>query len=288
MFSGTATALITPFRKDGSIDEECLRRIVEFQEENGVTAMVPCGSTGESATMSHDEHIEVIKIVVDHVKKAKVIAGAGSNSTSEAITLSKKAQDIGADAVLSISPYYNKPTQEGIFQHYKAVSESIKIPLIMYNVPGRTGSNISPETTLRLAELGNIIATKEASGNIDQIQTILAERPKGFLVLSGDDNLTYPMMTLGSEGTISVASNCFPREVSDMVGLCRSGNYDEARKIHMRMLPLFRALFLESNPIPVKYIMKKMGFGTGTLRLPLTELSDVNKKTVDAILKNLR
>ena len=288
MISGTSTALITPFRKDGSIDEECLRRLVEFQEENGVTSMVPCGSTGESATISHEEHIEVIKIVVDHVKKAKVIAGAGSNSTSEAIALSRKAQDIGVDAILSISPYYNKPTQSGIYEHYKAISEAVDIPLVMYNVPGRTGSNISPETTLRLAELPGIAATKEASGNIDQIQTILAGRPKGFLVLSGDDNLTFPMMALGAEGTISVASNCFPREVSDIVALCRSGKYEQARDLHLRMLPLFRSLFIESNPIPVKYIMSRMGFGTGTLRLPLTELSSGNRKIIDDILKSMR
>lgn len=288
MFSGTTTAIITPFSKDGSIDEECLRRIVDFQEENGVNAIVPCGSTGESATLSHDEHIEVIRIVVDQVKKAKVIAGAGSNSTIEAIDLSNCAQDIGADAVLSISPYYNKPTQEGIYQHYKAVSESVDIPVILYNVPGRTGSNVLPETTLRLAELPGIAGTKEACGNIDQIQTILADRPKDFLVLSGDDNLTFPMMALGCDGTISVASNCFPKEVSDMVDLCQSGKYIEARELHLRMLPMFRSLFAESNPIPVKYIMKKMGYGSGALRLPLTYISPAGAKIVDKAINGMK
>lgn len=287
MFSGTATALITPFRKDGSIDEECLRRIVDFQEENGIDALIPCGSTGESATLSHDEHLNVIRIVVDQAKKAKIIAGAGSNSTSEAIELSISARDIGADAVLSISPYYNKPTQEGIFRHYRQISESADIPVIIYNVPSRTGSNISAETTLRLAELPGIAATKEACGNIDQIQTILADRPKGFLVLSGDDNLTYPMMALGCDGTISVASNCVPRQVSDMIGLCREKRYDDARELHMRMLPLFRSLFMESNPIPVKYVMKKLGFGTGALRLPLTELSEECRRVVDPLVESI-
>lgn len=287
MFSGTATALITPFRKDGSIDEECLRRIVDFQEENGVDALVPCGSTGESATLSHEEHIQVIKIVVDQAKRSKIIAGAGSNSTSEAVNLSRSAQDIGVDALLSISPYYNKPTQEGIFRHYETISESVDVPVIIYNVPGRTGSNISPETTLRLAELPGIAATKEACGNIDQIQTILASRPKDFLVLSGDDNLTFPMMALGCDGTISVASNCVPRDVSDIVRMCRDGNFTDARDLHLRMLPLFRSLFIESNPIPVKYIMQKMGFGTGMLRPPLTELSDIGRKIVDSALEGI-
>ena len=288
MFSGTATALITPFRKDGSVDEETIRRLVDFQESNGIDVLVPCGSTGESATLNHDEHIKVIGIVVDQARKAKVVAGTGSNSTSEAIELSRHAQDLGADGVLSISPYYNKPTQEGIFQHYKAISESIDIPMILYNVPGRTGSNVSPETTIRLAGLPGIVAIKEACGNLDQVQSILASRPKDFLVLSGDDNQTFPMMTLGCEGTISVASNCFPKEISEMVRLCRAGKYDKARDIHMRMLPLFGALFIESNPIPIKYIMKNTGFGTGTVRLPLTELAPASASAVDAVMKKMR
>jgi 4-hydroxy-tetrahydrodipicolinate synthase len=288
VFSGTATALITPFRRDGSIDEEALRRLVDFQESNGVDVLVPCGSTGESATLNYDEHIEVIRIVMDQAKKAKVVAGTGSNSTSEAIALSRHAQDVGADGVLSISPYYNKPTQEGIYRHYKAISEAIDIPMILYNVPGRTGSNMSPETTLRLAELPGIAAIKEACGSIDQIQNIVSSRPKGFLVLSGDDSLTFPMMALGCDGTVSVASNCFPKEISEMVRLCLAGKYAEARSIHMRMLPFFSALFIESNPIPIKYIMKNNGFGTGAVRLPLTELTPASADAVDAILKRMR
>ena len=288
MFSGTATALITPFRKDGSVDEDTLRRLVDFQESNGIDVLVPCGSTGESATLTHDEHIEVIEIVVDQAKRAKVVAGTGSNSTSEAIGLSKHAQDVGVDGVLSISPYYNKPTQEGIYLHYKAISEAIDVPMIIYNVPGRTGSNISPETTLRLAELPGIVAIKEACGSMDQVQAILASRPKDFLVLSGDDNLTFPMVALGCDGAVSVASNYFPKEISEMVRLCSAGKFDKARDIHMRMLPLFGALFIESNPIPIKYIMKNAGFGTGTVRLPLTELTPASASAVDAVLKTMR
>jgi len=287
MFSGTATAIITPFKKDGSVDEDALRKLVDFQEKNGVGTIVPCGSTGESATLSPEEHIHVVSIVIDQAKKAKIVAGAGSNSTSEAINFSRSVMDLGADGILSISPYYNKPTQEGIYQHYKAISEAVDIPIVVYNVPGRTGSNISAETTLRLAELNGIAAVKEASGNMEQIQMILAERPKGFLVLSGDDALTFPMMALGAEGTISVASNCIPKEVSTIVDLCRRNKFIEAREIHLRMMPLFKGLFMESNPIPIKYIMKKLGFTTGALRLPLTEISAENKKRMDTILAEL-
>jgi len=287
MFSGTATAIITPFKKDGSVDEEALRKLVDFQEKNGVGTIVPCGSTGESATLSPEEHVHVVSIVIDQAKKAKIVAGAGSNSTSEAINFSRSVMDLGADGILSISPYYNKPTQEGIYQHYKAISEAVDIPIVVYNVPGRTGSNITAETTLRMAELDGIAAVKEASGNMEQIQMILAERPKGFLVLSGDDALTFPMMALGAEGTISVASNCIPKEVSTIVDLCRRNKFIEARDIHLRMMPLFKGLFMESNPIPIKYIMKKLGFTVGTLRLPLTEISAENKKRMDAILAEL-
>ena len=288
MFSGTATAIITPFKKDGSVDEEALRKLVDFQEKNGVGTIVPCGSTGESATLSPEEHIHVVSIVIDQAKKAKIVAGAGSNSTSEAINFSGSVMDLGADGILSISPYYNKPSQEGIYQHYKAISEAVDIPIVVYNVPGRTGSNITAETTLRMAELEGIAAVKEASGNMEQIQMILAERPKGFLVLSGDDALTFPMMALGAEGTISVASNCIPKEVSTIVDLCRRNKFVEARDIHLRMMPLFKGLFMESNPIPIKYIMKKLGFTTGALRLPLTEISAENKKRMDKILEELK
>ena len=281
MFEGTATALITPFKKDGSIDEDGLRRLVDFQEENGVTTLVPCGSTGESATLSHEEHVRVISIVIDQAKKAKILAGAGSNCTAEAIKLSKGAADLGADGFLSISPYYNKPTQEGIFQLYKTISEAIDIPLVPYNVPGRTGSNITAATTLRLAELPNVIGIKEASGNLSQVQKIIESKPKDFEVLSGDDGLTFPMIALGAVGVISVAANCCPRSMAQMVNLCLKERFVDASAIHYKMMPLFTDLFIESNPIPIKYVMKRLGYGNGLPRLPLTELSVQNRALLD-------
>ncbi len=287
MFGGTATALITPFRDDGSVDEDGLRRLVDFQEENGANVLIPCGSTGESATLSHEEHIRVVEIVRDQAKHAKIIAGAGSNSTAEAVYLSKASADLGCDGILSISPYYNKPTQEGIYQHFKMISEAIDIPLIIYNVPGRTGSNISAETTLRLAELPGISAIKEASGNVNQIQEILCKRPKGFEVLSGDDGLTFSLMGMGCDGVISVAANCCPRSMSQMINLCKQEKYLEAREIHFKLMPLFSDLFIESNPIPIKYVMKRLGYGNGKLRLPLTELSVKNRPILDMDIARL-
>ncbi len=287
MFGGTATALITPFKDDGSVDEGGLRRLVDFQEENGANVLIPCGSTGESATLSHEEHIRVVEIVRDQAKHAKIIAGAGSNSTAEAVYLSKAAADLGCDGILSISPYYNKPTQEGIYLHFKAISEAIDIPLIIYNVPGRTGSNITADTTLRLAELPNISAIKEASGNVNQIQEILCKRPKGFEVLSGDDGLTFPLMGMGCDGVISVAANCCPRSMSQMINLCKQEKYLEAREIHFKLMPLFNDLFIESNPIPIKYVMKRLGYGNGKPRLPLTELSAKNRPILDMDIARL-
>ena len=287
MFGGTATALITPFKDDGSVDEGGLRRLVDFQEENGANVLIPCGSTGESATLSHEEHIRVVEIVRDQAKHAKIIAGAGSNSTAEAVYLSKAAADLGCDGILSISPYYNKPTQEGIYLHFKAISEAIDIPLIIYNVPGRTGSNITADTTLRLAELPNISAMKEASGNVNQIQEILCKRPKGFEVLSGDDGLTFPLMGMGCDGVISVAANCCPRSMSQMINLCKQEKYLEAREIHFKLMPLFNDLFIESNPIPIKYVMKRLGYGNGRPRLPLTELSAKNRPILDMDIARL-
>ena len=287
MFAGTGTALITPFSKDGSVDEEALRRLVNFQEENGVNTLVPCGSTGESAMMSYEEHLRVISIVVDEAKKAKVLAGAGSNCTSEAVILSKKAEDLGADGILSISPYYVKPTQEGIYLHYKAIEEAVDCPIIVYNIPGRTGSNITVDTLLRLAELPGIVGVKEASGNMSQIQNIIAKRPKGCEVLSGDDSITLALMSMGADGVISVASNCCPGLVSEMVNNAQSDKFEIAKSIHNKLLPLFGALFCESNPIPIKYVMGTMGYGNGFPRLPLTPLSDSGKAVLDPILREL-
>lgn len=287
MFEGTGTALVTPFARDGSVDEEALRRLVNFQEENGVDTLVPCGSTGESATMNLEEHLKVIGIVVDEAKKAKVLAGAGSNCTAEAVHLSKEAEDMGADGILSISPYYVKPTQEGIFLHYKAISEAVECPIIVYNIPGRTGSNITADTLMRIAELPTIAGVKEASGNMAQIQSIIAKRPKGFAVLSGDDGLTLSLMSVGADGVISVTSNCCPGLMSEMVGSARAGKYDIARSIYSKLFPLFRELFCESNPIPIKYVMGTMGYGNGCPRLPLTPLSESGRAVIDPILADL-
>lgn len=287
MFAGTGTALITPFAKDGSVDEEALRRLVNFQEENGVNTLIPCGSTGESAMMSYEEHLKVISIVVDEAKKAKVLAGAGSNCTTEAVNLSKNAEDLGADGILSISPYYVKPTQEGIFKHYEAIEAALDIPIIVYNIPGRTGSNINVDTMLRLAELPGIIGVKEASGNMAQIQNIIARRPEGFEVLSGDDSITLALMSMGADGVISVTSNCCPGLVSEMVNNAQSDKFEIAKSIHNKLLPLFGALFCESNPIPIKYVMGTMGYGNGCPRLPLTPLSENGRSILDPILKDL-
>ncbi len=287
MFGGTGTAIITPFTNDGKIDEDALRRLVRFQEDNGVNVLVPCGSTGESAMMSHEEHIHVVEIVRDEAKKAKIVAGAGSNYTSEAVMLSKAAEDLGVDGILSISPYYVKPTQEGLYQHYKAIQDAIDVPVIVYNVPGRTATNINVDTILRLAELPGIAGVKEASGNFPQIMSILANRPDGFEVLSGDDGLTMGMLSLGADGVISVASNCCPGLVSKMVNSAIAGDVPTARDIHETLLPLFSALFCESNPIPIQYVMGRMGYGNGVPRLPLTELSDKGKSILEPVLEKL-
>jgi 4-hydroxy-tetrahydrodipicolinate synthase len=287
MFAGCSTALITPFRDDGAIDEEAFRELIDFQEENGVDVIVPCGSTGESATLTADEHIRVIEIAVDQAKKSKVLAGAGSNSTAEAIVFSKHAEDLGADGILSISPYYNKPTQEGIYLHYKSIAEATDIPIVVYNVPGRTGSNITSDTMLRMAEIPGIAAVKEASGNIAQVQKILAGRPKGFEVLSGDDALTYPIMSMGGDGVVSVSSNCCPARMSRMVHLIQGGKSSEALEICNELVPLFTELFTESNPIPIKYAMKRLGFGNGIPRLPLTPLSKRGQDALIPVLEKL-
>lgn len=287
MFAGTGTAMITPFKDDGSIDEEALRRLVDFQEANGIDVLLPCGSTGEASTLVREDHLKVISIVRDQARKAKVLAGAGSNSTYEAVDLSKRAADLGVDGILSVSPYYVKPTQEGIYLHYKAVAEAVDLPVIVYNIPGRTGSNVSVDTLMRLAEIDNIVGVKEASGNMAQIQDILARRREGFEVLSGDDALTLAMVMSGADGVISVASNCCPALMADLVRNARAGNAADARCIQERLLPLFRGLFVESNPIPIKYIMGLLGYGSGVPRLPLTPLSAQGRAVLDPVLEGL-
>ncbi|MDR0508703.1 MAG: 4-hydroxy-tetrahydrodipicolinate synthase [Candidatus Methanoplasma sp.] len=287
MFRGTSTAIITPFTKDNKVDEEGLRRLVEFQEENGIETIVPCGSTGESAMLSHEEHIRVVEVVVDQVKKAKVLAGAGSNSTSEAVMLSKRAEDLGVDGLLSISPYYVKPTQEGIYLHFKAIAESVNIPVVVYNIPGRTGSNITADTMLRMAEIEGIDAVKEASGNLDQMREIIRRKPKGFEVLSGDDALTPALIRSGGDGAISVTSNCLPREMVELVRALLAGDNASADRLIAKLSPIFETLFVETNPIPIKYVMSKMGYGSGRLRLPLTELTEKNRASVDVALRSV-
>ncbi|MCL2032428.1 MAG: 4-hydroxy-tetrahydrodipicolinate synthase [Methanomassiliicoccaceae archaeon] len=287
MFRGTSTAIITPFTKDNKVDEEGLRRLVEFQEENGIGTIVPCGSTGESAMLTHEEHIRVVEVVVDHVKRAKVVAGAGSNSTAEAVMLSKRSEDLGVDGLLSISPYYVKPTQEGIYQHFKAIAESVDIPIVVYNIPGRTASNITAETMIRMAGIDGICAVKEASGNIDQVREIIKNKPKGFEVLSGDDAFTPALIRSGGDGVISVTSNCLPGKMGELVRALLEGNNASADKMIAELTPVFDALFVETNPIPIKYVMSKMGYGSGALRLPLTEITDKSRASVDDALKSV-
>lgn len=288
MFSGCATAIITPMKDDGAIDEEGLRQLVRFQEEKGIQAVVPCGSTGESATLGHEEHLEVIGIVVDEVKKAKVIAGTGSNATAEAIHLSKSAQDLGADALLSVSPYYNRPTPAGVIKHFGAISEAVDIPIIVYNIPSRTGSNINADTMLELARLPNIAGVKEASGNINQIANIAARAPKDFVVLSGDDAMTLPAMAVGARGVVSVASNIVPELMVQMVEAMFNGKVEEARRYNQRLLPLYSALFLETNPIPIKTAVRLMGLPAGPLRLPLCEMSPQNLEGLKRVLADFK
>ncbi len=287
-FRGVATALVTPMHPNGEIDADALRRLVEFQISSGVNGLVPVGTTGESATLSHPEHHHVMDIVAEQTNgRVPIIVGAGSNSTREAISLTQHARAIGADAVLSVAPYYNKPTQTGFFEHYRAVVESVDIPVFVYNVPGRTGSNISAETTLRLAELPGIAGIKEASGNIPQIMEILRHRPENFVVLSGDDALALPMMSLGADGVISVVANEVPMEFSVMVRHCLDGDFRSARKVHERLLDLMNLNFIESNPIPAKCALSMMGMITEAYRLPLTPMSLEHKFTLRRALEEL-
>ncbi len=269
-FSGTGVALVTPFRDDGSIDEEALRKHVEFQIGNGVGVMVPGGTTGEGATQSADEQRLVISTTVEATQgRAAVLAGAGGSDTADVVRRARAAREAGADGVLSVSPSYNKPTQRGLIEHYRAIAAAVDCPVIIYNVPGRTASNVLPETVLALAEIENIAGVKEASGDLDQVMTLIRERPEGFTILSGDDGLTFPLLAAGADGVISVVANVAPALMSQMVDKALSGDYEEARKAHYRLLPLMRALFVETNPIPVKAALEIMGHGQARYRLPL-------------------
>ncbi|HEY6192394.1 MAG TPA: 4-hydroxy-tetrahydrodipicolinate synthase [Bacteroidota bacterium] len=290
LFRGTGTALVTPFTAKGEIDEKALRKLVDFQIANGVEAILPSGTTGESATLTDDEQARVIGIVAEQARKrAKIIAGAGANSTAKAIALSRNAMKAGADAILSVGPYYNKPTQEGYFRHYLAIAEAVDAEIVVYNVPGRTASNIEAETTLRMAEeIPGIAGVKEASGNFTQIMEILRHRPKGFGVWSGDDSITLPLTALGADGVVSVVSNVVPKLFSEMVRLCLKGKFERAAEIHYKLLPLMNFDFVESNPIPVKAALAAMGFIKEVYRLPMVELSVKHRPGLKKILDDLK
>jgi len=287
---GCATALVTPFKADGAVDEKCLRELIEYQIAGGVRVLVPCGTTGESVTMTDEENRLVIRTTVEVARgRAKVVAGTGSNSTAVTIARSQNARPLGVDGVLTVAPYYNTPTQEGLYEHFRAIAEAVNgLPVVIYNVPGRTSSNISAETTLRLArDVENIVAVKEASGNLSQIMEILRVRPEGFRVISGDDALTLAMIALGADGLISVASNEAPEMMSKMNDLALAGNWDEARALHFRLLPLMEANFIESSPGPVKAAMTHMGLIEENLRLPLVPVQEKTRARMREVLIEL-
>ena len=288
MFKGSIVAIVTPFRK-GKVDEKALGNLIEWHIRQGTNAIVPCGTTGESATLDYEEHHRVIKFTVEAVnKRVPVIAGTGANSTDETIMITKEAKKSGADAALVVVPYYNKPTQEGLFRHYKAVAEASKIPLILYNVPGRTALNMLPSTVARLAEIRNIVAIKEATGDMKQASEIIRLCGNRITVLSGDDFTTLPMMALGGKGTISVSANVAPKLVSQMCALWEKGKFDEARKLHFKLEPLNAAMFIETNPIPVKTALALMGKIQEEFRLPLCEMAPANRDKLKAVLKDMK
>jgi 4-hydroxy-tetrahydrodipicolinate synthase len=287
--SGAYTAIVTPF-KAGALDEEGLRQNIRFQIAEGIDGLVPVGTTGESPTLTPEEHERVIDITVEEAKKAgkKVIAGAGSNSTAEAIHYTQHAKDIGADAALVIVPYYNKPSQEGIYQHFKAVAEAVDIPIVVYNVPSRTGKNVDADTVLRLAEIENIAAIKEAGCDMDQICKILRDAPDDFYMLSGEDSWTFPMMALGAHGAISVASNIAPRMVSDMIHKALDGDFAGARDLNYKLFDLCKVIFVETNPTPVKTAFEMLGRPAGKPRLPLVEPTEASKAKIRKVLEELK
>jgi 4-hydroxy-tetrahydrodipicolinate synthase len=287
-FEGVYPAMCTPFHDDGSIDFETLRADARRLEAAGVDGLVPCGSTGESATLTHDEHIEVVEAVIEAVDDVPVVAGTGSNNTREALSLSQRAADAGADALLLISPYYNKPEQQGLVDHYEQVADAVDLPQVVYNVPSRTGRNIEPDTIVELADHPNVQGYKAASGDMGQISEIIERtRDTDLDVLSGDDGMTLPMLSVGGTGVISVAANVEPERTAAMVGAALAGDFERAREIHHRLGPLFRALFAETNPIPVNEAMRIRGYGPAIVRSPLTRLSDEHVDDLAAVLDDL-
>src|ERR1700730_2252968 len=288
MFNGALSAIVTPFR-DGEVDERALRDHIEWQIQSGIDGLVPCGSTGESATLTHDEHDRVIKIAIAQTRRrVPVVAGTGSNSTAEAIRLTVAAREMGADGALLLSPYYNKPTQEGIFRHYKMIAAAVDLPLFVYNIPSRTASNIVPETFARLCEIRNIVGIKEAAGSMDQISDIHRLCGDRLTILSGDDALTLPAMALGAKGVIATSSNVIPREMHELAAAALAGDYARARELHFKLLPLVRAIFVEANPIPFKQARAFMGKCTAEMRMPLTQMSPGPAEKLHVLMKEMR
>ena len=286
MFTGCGTALVTPFRSDSSLDEAALRRLVRRQMDAGIDFLVPCGTTGESPTLTHAEHLRVIEITLDEAKgKVPVLGGAGGYNTREVIALALELQEMGVDGILSVTPYYNKPTQEGLFQHYQAIAAAIRLPIIVYSVQGRTGVNVEPATLARLAAIENIIGVKEASGNITQMANVVHQVPPDFIVLSGDDAITLPLIALGGRGVVSVASNEIPAEMTQLAHACLAGDFATARNLQRKYLPLMEVNFVESNPIPVKAAMGLMGLLEPVYRLPMVPPKPENLARIEKVLE---
>jgi 4-hydroxy-tetrahydrodipicolinate synthase len=283
-FQGSLVALVTPFR-DGKVDEAKLRELVELHVANGTDALVPCGTTGESPTLSHDEHKRVVEVVIEAARgRVPVVAGTGSNSTAEAIDLTRHAAKAGAAGALVVNPYYNKPTQEGLYRHFRAVAEAVEIPVLVYNIPGRTGVNVETDTMARLARVPNIAGVKEASGSLEQMTQVIVACGPDFTVLSGDDTLTLPLMAVGGRGVVSVVANLVPRETAEMTHAALDGDFKRARELHLRLFPLCRAMFFETNPIPVKEAMAMLGMIQPEFRLPLCRMSDANRERLQGAL----
>ena len=288
MFTGCGTALVTPFRQDQSLDETRLRDLVRRQIDAGIDFLVPCGTTGESPTLTRAEHIRVVQITVEEAAgKTPVLGGAGGYNTHEVIELALELQRVGADGILSVTPYYNKPTQEGLYQHYKAIAAAVPLPIVVYSVQGRTGVNVEPGTLARLARIENIVGVKEASGNISQMANVIHEVPPGFHVLSGDDSITISLMALGGRGIVSVAANEIPAEMTQIAQACLRNDFETARKIQRRFLPLMNINFVESNPIPVKAAMGLMGLLDPVFRLPLVPPSAASLAKIESVLESL-
>jgi len=286
MFTGSLVAIVTPFRK-GRVDEQALGDLIEFHISQGTNGIVPCGTTGESATLSQEEHEQVVAFTVEAVNhRVPVIAGTGSNSTEEAIVFTKHAKQVGSDAALLITPYYNKPTQEGLFQHYSTIAKAVDLPLILYNIPGRTCVNMMPTTVARLAKISSIIGIKEGSGSLQQVSDIIQQCGDRFTVLSGDDPLTLPMMAIGAKGVITVTANIVPADMAAMVQAALEGHMDRAKALHYKMAPLFTALFYETNPIPVKEALAMMNKIDGELRLPMSPMAPDNRERLRQVMKD--